>query len=138
MKNDELLDLEQLHKKVLPIYRKASHIALENFGRGYLDYKLKEEHGVKSMVTEADKLINNYLTEKLRKLIPGSIVFSEEGTKELSGDYSWIIDPIDGTGNYQRGVDLWGIAISLKYNSVAISPSLRTGGQENGRRVVEL
>ena len=120
MKNDELLGLEQLHKKALPIYRKASLIALENFGRGYLDYKVKEEYGVKSIVTEADKLINDHLTEKLRKLIPGSSVFSEEGTKELSEDYNWIIDPIDGTGNYQRGVDMWGIAISLKHKNETI------------------
>ena len=93
MKNDELLGLEQLHKKALPIYRKASLIALENFGRGYLDYKVKEEYGVKSIVTEADKLINDHLTEKLRKLIPGSIVFSE---------------------------DMWGIAISLKHKNETI------------------
>jgi len=43
----------------------------------------------------------------------GFLVEEKDESLPAFGPVIWVIDPIDGTGNYQRGIDLWGIAISL-------------------------
>lgn len=69
-----------------------------------------EEKGHFDLVTEIDTGIEKYFIEKVNKAFPNDTIVSEEtnydkGLKERT----WIIDPIDGTINYARGVKAFGI-----------------------------
>jgi histidinol-phosphatase len=65
-------------------------------------------------VTEADKAVEKALRETLSKKRPTDGVIGEEfpNTNETA-NRTWIIDPIDGTKNYVRGVPVWATLIAL-------------------------
>ena len=65
-------------------------------------------------VTEADRAVESALRDRLAKDRPGDGILGEEfGTTDV-GTRTWIIDPIDGTKNYLRGVPVWATLIALR------------------------
>lgn len=67
-----------------------------------------------SLVTKYDLLLDKKLTEGL-KIIADYPVFSEEHTEEC-GDTYFIIDPIDGTHNFNSGLEFFGIIVAFVQN----------------------
>jgi histidinol-phosphatase len=69
-------------------------------------------------VTEADRAVERALRERLSDARPGDQVVGEEfggGSGSLgSGGRSWVIDPIDGTASYLRGMPTWSTLIALQ------------------------
>lgn len=67
------------------------------------------------LVTEYDKKIQDFLFSRLSEVIPGCSFLGEEGdgNKELSDGYCFIIDPIDGTTNFIKGVQHSAISVGL-------------------------
>ena len=69
-------------------------------------------------VTIADKSTEKKIREYLEKLYPDDGIVGEEyGKKEGSSDFTWIIDPIDGTKAFISGIPTWGILLSLVRNN---------------------
>lgn len=66
-------------------------------------------------VTDADKAVEAKIREVLATKRPDDLVVGEEfGTPDLSGNnYYWVIDPIDGTKNFLRGIPTWATLIGL-------------------------
>jgi histidinol-phosphatase len=66
-------------------------------------------------VTEADRAVEEALRERLAQERPDDGILGEEHG-ELGGDGTrrWIVDPIDGTRNYSRGVPVWATLIALE------------------------
>ena len=66
-------------------------------------------------VTDADKAVEKKIREVLAAQRPDDLVVGEEfGTPDLTGDkYYWVIDPIDGTKNFLRGIPTWATLIGL-------------------------
>ena len=66
-------------------------------------------------VTDADKAIERKIREMIAAARPDDLVVGEEfGTPDLTGDkYYWVIDPIDGTKNFLRGIPTWATLIGL-------------------------
>ncbi len=72
-------------------------------------------------VTVADKLTEKKIREMLEKLYPDDAIVGEEfGKKEGLTDFTWIIDPIDGTKAFISGIPTWGILLSLVRNNEPI------------------
>jgi histidinol-phosphatase len=65
-------------------------------------------------VTEADRSTEEALTARIRRARPGDAVVGEEFGASGAGDRRWILDPIDGTKNYVRGVPVWATLIGLE------------------------
>ena len=64
-------------------------------------------------VTVADKYAEKKIREMIEKLYPNDAIVGEEyGKKEGSTDFTWIIDPIDGTKAFISGIPTWGILLS--------------------------
>ncbi len=77
-------------------------------------YTNVEEKGTASnCVTDADINVQNFLSEKLIALLPNSAVVGEENDVFSSSEYTWVIDPIDGTSNFIRDLGLSAISVGL-------------------------
>ena len=68
-----------------------------------------------SPVTDADKAVESAIRSEISKLRSEDLVVGEEfgSPDSLAGKYYWVIDPIDGTKNYLRGVPTWATLIGL-------------------------
>ena len=66
-------------------------------------------------VTDADRAVEKKIRELLGAERPNDLIIGEEfGTDELDGkSHYWVVDPIDGTKNFLRGVPTWGTLIAL-------------------------
>ena len=67
-------------------------------------------------VTEADRSVERALRERITAARPGHAVVGEEYGSEGSGEWRWILDPIDGTKNYVRGIPIWATCIALQHH----------------------
>ena len=80
-------------------------------------------------VTEADRAVEQVLRKRIGEERPGHGVVGEEFGADGRGSARWIIDPIDATKNYLRGVPVWGTLIALEREGrvevgVASAPAL--------------
>jgi histidinol-phosphatase len=67
-------------------------------------------------VSEADEAVERALRERLAEATSHVVVGEEFGTTLAEDDeYRWIVDPIDGTKNYVRGVPIWATLIGLEH-----------------------
>jgi histidinol-phosphatase len=99
-------------------------------------------------VTEADRAVERALRKRIGEERPGHGVVGEEFGADGRGSARWILDPIDATKNYLRGVPVWGTLIALERQGrvelgVASAPALQRrwwaargeGAFVNGRRI---
>lgn len=71
-----------------------------------------------NLVTEADEQSERIILEIVRTAFPDHAIFSEEaGMQATQSDYLWVIDPLDGTSNFSRGIPHFGISIALLYQA---------------------
>jgi myo-inositol-1(or 4)-monophosphatase len=81
--------------------------------------KSKAYHDLVSYVdTGAEKMI----VSRLAEIIPGASFYTEEETSERgSGDYTWFIDPLDGTTNFIHGVAPYSVSIALCHHNEVVA-----------------
>jgi len=104
----------------------ADRISLARFRA--LDLKVDTKPD-RSPVTDADRAVEEAIKGILAQERPADGVIGEEFGNSGSVDRKWIIDPIDGTANYLRGVPVWASLIALSINqkpvlSVVSAPAL--------------
>lgn len=71
-----------------------------------------EEKGAQDFVSEVDRETERLIRARLSALFPGDTFLGEEGGGEI-GRVTWIVDPIDGTSNFVRGVPFWCLSAGL-------------------------
>ena len=69
-------------------------------------------------VTEADRSVERALRERITAARPGHGILGEEFGAEGAGAWRWVLDPIDGTKNYVRGLPIWATCIALQHEGV--------------------
>jgi histidinol-phosphatase len=69
-------------------------------------------------VTEVDRSVEQALRDRIARDRPEDGVVGEEFGAEGSESARWIIDPIDGTKNFVRGIPIWGTLIALERDGV--------------------
>lgn len=99
-----------LRGRVEEIVRTASSIMTDR------KFDIFKKHGETDIVTSSDLAVQHFLHKELGELLPESGFFCEEdGLRETEPEYIWIIDPIDGTTNYARGIAECCISVGLSY-----------------------
>jgi histidinol-phosphatase len=102
-----------------------------------------------SPVTAADRACEKLIVERIVREFPEDGILGEEGAnRESQSGRRWIIDPIDGTRDFVRGIPLWAVLIALEQDGevaagVAYSPPQSlllwarrgNGAWSNGERV---
>ena len=72
-------------------------------------------------VTTSDKAFEKFIRSKIKKKFPNHQVIGEEfGHKKSKSEFTWVIDPIDGTRSYVIGNPTWSNLISLNYKGYPI------------------
>ena len=72
-------------------------------------------------VTSADRAFEKFIRSKIHKKFPMHTIIGEEfGSKKTKSDFSWVIDPIDGTRSFVIGNPTWSNLISLNYKGKPI------------------
>ena len=103
-------------EELIDIIRGASSLMIPD------GFNIEQKDGCENIVTSSDLAVQEFLKEKLTSLIPGCGFICEEETEHDSGkEYVWIIDPIDGTANYSRGIDHCCISVALSHNGEVIA-----------------
>jgi len=93
------------------VAEQAGLLALENRVRGF-ESELKDDH---SPVTSADRANERLISELLEEAFPNDGLLGEEGaTRDSRSGRRWLIDPIDGTRGFMRGIPTWGVLLALE------------------------
>ncbi len=114
------LQLEKVRATLLEAARAADDITLPIFRSGAaVDNK---EDGGFDPVTKADKEAELAIREVIERYFPEhNIIGEEHDNKVTDSDFSWIIDPIDGTRAFISGLPVWGTLIGLAYEGKTIA-----------------
>ncbi|MDR0950604.1 MAG: hypothetical protein LBM13_03075 [Candidatus Ancillula sp.] len=111
------------------IAKKAEEIALPAFLNREFNVELKADT---TPVTEVDKNVELMARELISNTFPDDEILGEEfkQSENVNSNRRWIIDPIDGTKNYVRGVPIWATLIGLEIDgevskSVVVAPALK-------------
>jgi len=72
-------------------------------------------------VTTCDKAFEKFIRSKIKKKFPNHQVIGEEfGHKKSKSEFTWVIDPIDGTRSFVIGNPTWSNLISLNYKGTPV------------------
>ena len=113
--------MEKLIKERKGIAIKAAQqvgeILINNFKK---PIKIKSKKD-KSLVTEIDLAAERKIVELIKSKYPQDNILSEENKfKTSDSDFRWIIDPLDGTHNYIRRIEIFGTSIALEFKGKMI------------------
>lgn len=98
--------------------KEGADILLKHYN-GILNIEYK---GKIDPVTQADKNSQKAIIKVIKNVFPQHGVLAEEdGVNEISRDYCWIIDPLDGTVNFVHGLPMFCVSIGLKYKNEIIA-----------------
>lgn len=111
--------MHDLYEPVAAIMRECSESIILAHFRDLSDDQI-EEKSPGDLVTVADRESERLLTAKLGELLPAAAILGEEATaadpevmNRIHEPVCWVIDPIDGTGNFAAGRSPFGILIAL-------------------------
>ncbi|HTN97086.1 MAG TPA: inositol monophosphatase family protein [Nordella sp.] len=108
----ETNEIESRYWAALGVVREAGHQAAEAYHRR--SELSVERKGTQDMVSEADRACEDMIVGALQQLFPEDGFLGEErGAKNPGAKATWIIDPIDGTANFLRGIPLWCVSLGL-------------------------
>ena len=115
-----MLDLKEILNIMEPIVREAGLTALslqENLES--IQFK-----SAKDIVTSADLACEKIIVDGILKHFKEHDICTEERGNIIhenkKSDYLWVLDPIDGTVNFSRGIPLWGISLALLYKKQVV------------------
>ncbi len=82
---------------------------------------ISEKESISSVLTEVDLESEAKIMETIENKFPGHNILSEEcGFIDRSSEFTWVIDPLDGTSNYAAGLPWFGVLIALMKGNAPI------------------
>ena len=101
----------------LTLAHEADLIAIDRYRAQDLSVQLKPD---RTQVTDGDTRVEKMIRDHLAQARPGDPILGEEfgGGDAHAPGRQWIVDPIDGTANFVRGVPIWGLLLSLVVDGV--------------------
>jgi myo-inositol-1(or 4)-monophosphatase len=97
----------------------AGDLILKNLGRiSKDDVNIKQ---ASDFVTRVDRESEQLIIDTIKQKFPKHLFLAEESVKDLeTGEYRWIIDPLDGTTNFIHGYPVFSVSIALEYKEEII------------------
>ncbi len=108
------------------IAQEAGALAIDYQRRGITAETKSDE----SPVTAADRACEKLIVDQLAREFPDDGVLGEEGANRETGNRrKWIIDPIDGTKDFVRGIPLWAVLIALEQDGEIVAAAAHSPRQ---------
>lgn len=85
------------------------------------DMAITTKRDAHDVVTVHDRAAEVTITASLTASFPGSVVLGEEGGSTGDARLRWIVDPIDGTANFARGLAYWCVSIAAELDGVVVA-----------------
>ncbi len=92
--------------------RRAGEIATRQLKR--LDEVRVRDKGVNEFVTQVDEAAEESIITTIQKYYPDHAFLAEESGSRGESEYTWIIDPLDGTTNFIHGLPIFSVSIALR------------------------
>jgi myo-inositol-1(or 4)-monophosphatase len=92
--------------------RRAGEIAIRQLK--HLDEIDVRNKGISDFVTQVDEAAEECIIETIQKYYPDHAFLAEESGQRGESDYTWIIDPLDGTTNFIHGFPVFSVSIALR------------------------
>ena len=110
--------LKEFTDFIYTLAEKSGEVIRPYFGKADLAVELK---GDQTLVTQADRQAEAVMRDLIRKRYPQHGILGEEfGLENLSAEFVWSLDPIDGTLSFARGCPLFGTLIGLLHGGAPI------------------
>ncbi|MGV6827234.1 MAG: inositol monophosphatase family protein [bacterium] len=93
--------------------REAGNILLRFHQR--IDSLTVREKQTNDYVSEVDQAAEDAIIYVLKKAFPDHAILAEESGSHEGNEHEWIIDPLDGTTNYLRGVPQFAVSIAMRH-----------------------
>lgn len=114
-----MIDLPEITRQVRLLSSQAAEF-IKQEAKGFSTSKV-ELKGKSDLVSYVDKQTEELLVIGLKKLLPGAGFITEEDTPDQTDrDYTWIIDPLDGTTNFVHGLPTYAVSVGLMYQNEII------------------
>lgn len=111
--------IAQRLSKAQDICEQAAQIAMDYFVKR--ETLLIESKGPQDMVSQADKAVEQFIWSALETAFPEDAIHGEElGRTARESDFTWVIDPIDGTANFVAGIPFWCVVIACIYKGEVV------------------
>ncbi len=97
---------------VIEKIKEAGEILLTEQEKGFK--RIKKSKDLRDITTSADLKVNDFLNKEIKKSFPNHGIYSEEeGIIKEADKFKWVIDPIDGSANFSRGIPHFAICFGL-------------------------
>lgn len=128
--------LDARHEFATELARRAGEVGMKFFRE--LDKLTIESKGHQDLVSDGDREVELFIRAGIAERYPDDgIVGEEHAPVEGSTGFVWIIDPIDGTANFVRGIPAWCVVIACLHEGemqVGVVHDPSTGETFHGRR----
>ncbi len=104
------MNLETINRQM-----KSWLVELGDFIQSKSDYEIDEKANFRDLVSEVDIAVEEKLISYIRSLPGEQTILGEEGSNEgvdVDADHLWVVDPIDGTSNFIKQADDYGILVA--------------------------
>lgn len=103
----------------LEMAKMAGDILLKYFRQDNLESETKQN--AFDVVTIADKESDKYIRQYISTNFPEHGIITEESGKDhYDREWRWVIDPLDGTSNFNNGLPVFSVSIALKHNGETV------------------
>jgi myo-inositol-1(or 4)-monophosphatase len=103
---------------IIRILKEAGQIQLGHFSH---THHVNHKESISSIVTDVDLLCDRAITDAINLEYPSHNIISEEGGMiDKGSEFTWVIDPLDGTSNYAGNIPWFGVLIALFREDVPV------------------
>ncbi|MEE3717837.1 inositol monophosphatase family protein [Tumidithrix elongata RA019] len=106
---------------ILPFIQHLSDRVGEQLLKDFEQVRIAEQKSDGSLVTKSDRWADEYIKTALQTEFPNFAVLTEESARTLPHtEWCWVVDPLDGTTNFARGIPIWAISLGLLHYGVPV------------------
>jgi myo-inositol-1(or 4)-monophosphatase len=103
---------ENARKTLETALKQSGQVLMQHFGKQAAS---RRKESVSSVVTEADLASERVILEVLSSRTSYNLLSEESGYLNTGSEYTWVVDPLDGTSNFSAGIPWFGVIIALFY-----------------------
>ena len=121
--------LKSLEAAAIEMARGAGELLASRFGTG-IEVEFKDRNKKADPVTEADRASQGYLRVAIERGFPGHGILGEEGlqVQGKEAEFLWVVDPLDGTTNFLRGLSIYGVSVGVLYAGRPVAGAIAIPG----------